>query len=502
VSSDPIAVAIVEDRSARRGLLAWALANPLLLVWTAVVGWTIGLVAIVRSHYENFWLARFDLGNMVQAVWSTAHGHPLEVTDLGGEQTVRLAGHVDPFLVLLTPFWLLFPSPLTLGALQITAVALGALPVFWLGRRHLESDRAAALLALAYLAYPWLCWTALDAMHPVTFAIPLFLYAIWFLDSGRTWAFALCAALVLSTGELMGVPLAALGIWFWLSRGQRRAGFAILAGGFAWTALALEVVSPAFRNGSNVFYGYYASIGGSPGGVAKTAATDPGAIVSAIFSGRDVLYVFLLAAPLLGAFVLAPGLAAVALPQLLANGLSDWPFTTDVHNHYLAAIIPFLIAATVLGIAKRPRESRERAAGVVLGLCVALSLLLGPWPRLPGERNQRRDLSYSAAHLEAMRAAADLVPDGAPVSATNRFGSVLSARRYVYSPPRIRRATWVVVDTHDAWVAGTPWQSATGTLGWDEGVMQRVVARLKQSDDWRTDFERDGVLVFERKTGS
>jgi uncharacterized membrane protein len=439
---------------------------------------------------------------MVQAVWSTAHGRPLEVTDLTGEQTIRLAGHVDPILVLLAPFWVLFPSPLTLAAVQIGACALGALPVFWLGRRHLGSEKAAALMALAYLAYPWLAWTALDAFHPVTLAIPLFLFAIWFLDSDRLWAFAVCAALVLATGELMGVTLAALGVWYVLSRRRRWAGVAIVAIGLLWSAVALRVVGPAFRDGQNVFYGYYESVGGSPGGVVRTALTDPAAIVSALTSGGDFAYVFWLAAPLVGLFLLAPGLAAAALPQLLANGLSDWSFTTDPHHHYLAGIVPFLVAATILGIAKLRPASRVRIAGLVLAVCVSSSLIVGPWPATPGERDAARELSFSARHLDAVRAAIAAVPDGAPVSTTNRIGSHLSARRYVYSVPVLRRAEWVVVDRQNPWVAGTRREALTGTLGPDPGVLEEFLDRLAASPDWRPVFDQDDVLVFRRTSAS
>ena len=254
-----------------------------LVVWVAVLSWSAFLFAEVRSDYLGFRLARFDLGNMVQAVWSTAHGRPLEMTLLSGEQAERLASHVDPILVLFAPLWIAWPSPLLLAAVQIAACALGALPVFWLARRHLDSEKAAALLALAYLAYPWLAWTALDAMHPVTLAIPLVLYAIWFLDSNRVLAFALCAVLIAATGELMGLPLAALGLWYWLARGHRRAGVAIAACGFAWSALAVKVIVPAFHGEESYFYGFYGTVGGSPEGVLRTLFTDPGTIVSALF---------------------------------------------------------------------------------------------------------------------------------------------------------------------------------------------------------------------------
>src|SRR5262245_53418280 len=104
---------------------AWAFAV------TAAAGvWSLSLFLVVRDHYVNFRLGRYDLGNMVQAVWSTAHGRPLEATNgATGEQLSRLGGHVDPILAVLTPLWIAAPSPLTLAAVQIVAVSLGAFPV-------------------------------------------------------------------------------------------------------------------------------------------------------------------------------------------------------------------------------------------------------------------------------------------------------------------------------------------------------------------------------------
>ena len=60
-----------------------------------------------------------------------------------GEQISRLGAHVDPILVVFAPLWWLWPSLVMLLTVQAVAVALGALPVFWLARKHLESERAA-----------------------------------------------------------------------------------------------------------------------------------------------------------------------------------------------------------------------------------------------------------------------------------------------------------------------------------------------------------------------
>jgi uncharacterized membrane protein len=466
-----------------------------LVVWLAVVSWSAVLLVEVRSDYLGFRLARFDLGNMVQAVWSTGHGRPLETTHLSGEQAARLASHVDPILAFMAPLFAVWPSPLALASVQIAACALGALPVFWLGRRHLSSEKAAGLLALGYLAYPWLAWTALDAIHPVTFAIPLFLFAIWFLDSDRLWAFAVCALLVAATGELMGLPIALLGLWYWLARGHRRAGLVIGAVGFGWTLLAVKVIVPAFHGDDSPFYGYYATVGGSPEGVLRMLFTDPGTIASALFGGADLAYLILLGVPLAGLFLLAPGLSAVALPQLLANGLSDSPATSGPQHQYVAAVIPFLIGATVLGISRLPPTRRLLGAMTVLMGSVALTLYAGPLPGTPANVDLWYQDHVPPQHVSALRAAVALVPDDAPLSTTNKAGSHLSARRYVYSVPLVQKATWIVLDTHDPWVVA---DAKNLTLGRHPELLGAFRRRIERSHAWDKVFDRDGVLVFRR----
>jgi len=469
-----------------------------------MAAWTWVLFAIVRTHHLEFRTQKFDLGNMVQAVWSTAQGRPLEITNASGEQLSRLSSHVDPVLALLAPAWVLAPTPLTLAFLQIAACALGALPVFWLGRRHLESEALAAMLALAYLAYPWLAWVALDTMHPVTLAIPFLLFSVWALDTDRLGLFAVFALLTLSTGELMGVTVAGLGIWYALARGRRRAGLVVCAAGLAWTFTSLYVIVPHFSGGESVFYGAYETIGGSPRGVVRTAMTDPGTILGELLTRDTLAYVVELALPLAGLFLLAPGLAAVALPQLLANTLSDLPTTSDPYWHYASALVPILVAATVLGIARLPSRERGVAAAGVLGLSVGLSAILGPWPQLrEASRLVPHQEWYGGTppeeHVDALRDAVALVPPDAPVSSTGKVGAHLSARRYVYSVPVLGRADWVVVDERDPVIPPGATRGGTFRRGvLDPARIRRFLAELDASPVWNRVQHRSGVSVYRR----
>jgi uncharacterized membrane protein len=464
-----------------------------LTLWAAMTGWAAVLFLIAHRRYTGFLEGRFDLGNMVQAVWSTAHGHPLEVTHSAtGEQMTRLGGHVDPFLALLAPLWMLWPSPLVLALTQISVVALGALPVFWLGRRHLGSESAAGLLALTYLAYPWTATSAAAAIHPVTFAIPLFLFCVWFLDTRRFVLFTLCAVVAMTTGELMGLPIAALGIWYALARGERRVGAAITVLGAAWTFVAIYVVVPAFSGEGSMFYGFYDEVGGSPQGVVRMLFTDPGVVIGALVEAHDIAYILWLGVPLLFLFLLSPGLAAVALPQLLANDLSDFRSMSDPRYHSVAAVIPFLVAATVLGIERIGAPRRALAASAVLLSSSLLALVVAPWPRAVGAVPLGGLQPLARAHVEALSEAVALVPRGAPVSASNSVGAHLSSRRYAYTVPFLGRAEWVVLDLDDPWVT----RPDSPILTRHPKIVKRLAARLEADADWAKVYERDGVYVF------
>ena len=461
-----------------------------------MVAWSCALFAVVHDGYSTYRFGRFDFGNMIQAVWSTAHGRVLESTDgATGEQVSRLASHADPFLVLLSPLWILWPSPLVLALAQIVVVSLGALPVFWLGRKHLGSERAAALMALGYLAYPWVVTSAASAIHPVTFAVPLYLYCIWFLDTKRLLPFGLCAALAMSTGELMGVPVAGLGVWYALARGRRVAGSVIAAAGIAWTVLAVYVVVPTAQGGdSSRYYSFYDGVGGSPQGVVETVFTDPGAVLGALFSGPDVAYLLWLAVPLCGLFLLSPGLAAVGVPQLLANMLSDFPSMTDPRYHSLDAVVPFLVGATVFGIARISAPRRALAASAVLVTSVLIGVVVGPWPRLVGVSPLGGRPVYSKAHIAALDDAVALVPTDAAVVATTDLGGHLSARRRIYTVPVLGESTWAVLDLDDPWATSPE----SPLLHRRPAKVRQLARRLERDPEWRKVFERGSVVVFRR----
>src|SRR5438270_4999825 len=386
------------------------------------------------------------MGNMIQAVWSTAHGHPLRVTDLQGDQISRLAAHVDPILVLFAPLWRVWPSANMLLVAQALAVGLGAFPVYWLARKQLASAPAAVAFAVAYLLYPATGWLTLNEFHPVALATPLLLFAFWFLDEDRLLPFGLCAVAAAACKEEIPFVVAGFGVWYAITRRRWTIGAVIAGAGVAWAAIATADVIPHFNHGqSSGFYTRYSEVGGTPGGIVRTAVLHPVRLIRAAFTLRDLHYVLDLGWPLAFLFLLSPLVLVAALPELAINLLSATTTQTSIHFHYTAGLIPPLVIAAVFGAKRIGRWAVPVAMLAVLAALVG-NYRRGPipgWRHLPGGQQFQATAQRVADHDRIADRALSLIPHSAVVSATNTPGGHLPARARVLSFPFLPAATWV-----------------------------------------------------------
>jgi uncharacterized membrane protein len=421
-------------------------------VGTAAFAALFGTLAILR--HRTFESGRFDLGNMTQAVWSTANGDVLSVTDVHGEQITRLGSHFDPILAALAPLWWLWPSPEALLVLQAAAVAAGAVPLYLLARRHVPEWPAAAI-AGAYLLLPPVQWLTVSDFHPVALATPFLLAAWYFLDDGRLWPFALFAAAAVATKEHVGLAVAGLGAWYAVERHERGTGAGIAAAAGAVALVAALVVVP-----------YFAPADGAFGSRYESPSLD----------GRDLGYVLRLLLPLLLLPLGAAAALLVALPELGLNVLSSTRTQTSIQTHYAATIAPALLVATVFAV----RRLGSRAAFAGFAAAAFGAVVLGPLGRI----ETRAD-----AHDAVLRRAVAVVPDDAAVSATNALGAHLSARERILSFPILAGAGWVALDTTRL--------TFLDSLRPDRS--RGPLAKLRRDRSWRVVFEEDGVIVLRRR---
>jgi uncharacterized membrane protein len=454
------------------------------IVVAAVGAYAVLFIFAAVVHYLAFQSGRADLGNMVQAIWNTQHGRFLEMTTPSGHQHDRLGFHVDPFLLLFVPLFWIWSSPLLLLAVQVLAVASGALPVFWLARKHLGSSRAGAHFALAYLLYPatqYNAFTPSDGFHSVSFAIPLVLYAIWFLDEDRLLAFSAVGLLACTTKEEIPLAVGCLGIWYAVRKGHRLFGLSVFAAGLAVTLFNFLWVIPHFSpTGADPFVGRYRAVGGTPKGIAHKLVTDPIAFVHAVSTGHKAFYVALLLVPFLGLCLLEPLLLLGAVPDLAINLLSNVGVQTSPAFQYTAGIVPFVVAASIFGAARfKPAQSLGVSQWVLVG--AALVAIVSPLYALQSDVS-----ALGSSRLSAKAHALSLVPRGVPVSASVQLAGYLSERRDINTFPHAVHARWIVVDINDP--------AYRGTAG-----LKRKLRKYETDRAWRIVFSSHGVTVLHKR---
>ena len=471
--------------------------RPRALLSAAVAAFAAGMSALAVLQQQAFETGRFDVGNLTQAVWSTAHGRFLEMTDLQGARS-RASAPLRPACGAARSSLVAVAEPRHAPRRAGRGVALGAVPVFLLARKHLGGEWSGPLFALVYLLYPPTQWLVVDDFHPVALATPLLLGAIWFLDENRLLPFALCAVAACLTKEQVGLVVAMLGIWHAFAHGRRRAGLVIFVTGTLVAVIATAVIIPHYApGGGSPFAGRYDAVGGSPGGIVKTAAIHPLRLLQVAFEGRDIHYLWDLLAPLGALPLLAPLVALTALPEIVLNILSSTRTQPSIHYHYTAGAIPGLIAGAVLGGARlrrlRPEWWPWLGRGLVALVLVA-GIVMGPlpvWRHVPfGSTLAARDHIVSD-HDRAAARVIGAVPGDAAVSATNTLGAHLSERRRIFSFPVLREARWVAVDLKRP----SYLDDATGKQ------FAAAYAHFRQDSHWRVVRAEDGVIVLHKPAG-
>jgi uncharacterized membrane protein len=330
--------------------------------------WVIaGTIVYCACFIPMNWLLYFNLlvphGDSVmyeEHLWNVLHGKGFRsYLDPG----LFLGEHIQVIHLGLLPVYVFWPSHLLLEACESLALCAGAWPVYWMARRHSQSEAAAACLAIAYLCYFPMQFLdiAIDlkTFRPEAFGAPLLLLTLDQFDRGRFWRGVAWMLVTLLVKEDYALVVGPLGVW-WAFRNSvevwkpahRQAlwqGFLLSLGGVAYLLLATKVLIPAFRDGAEVHYAaYYRQFGTSFSEIMLTVITRPDKVLVALATVRTVLYAISLLVPLGGLPCLSAGRLAVGLPLFCALALND--LAPDPRHHFHAPLVAILFWAAAGGL--------------------------------------------------------------------------------------------------------------------------------------------------------
>ena len=156
-------------------------------------------IATILRHYFLFSSA-WDLGIFNQVFWSTLHGRFFYYTVEPWHGQSFFSVHFSPILILLIPFYAIYPHPETLLVLQSFIIALGTVPLYFLAKDELN-ERLALVLSLLYLTHPLLLGANLFDFHFEAFIPVTLLSTIYFLRKRNMKLYILSLFLSLMSHE-------------------------------------------------------------------------------------------------------------------------------------------------------------------------------------------------------------------------------------------------------------------------------------------------------------
>ena len=400
-----------------------------ILLWIAVFG-----VLVWRRH-ELYGTIDFDLGIHDQSIWQLSRGHWF--TTVRG---LPIFGHHATFgYFLLVPFYWLGAGPQFIDLLQVVVLALGAVPIYVLARDRLRSPWAALVPGLVWLLQPSVQWFTWETFHPEVIAIVAVLCAYLAAERNRIGAYWVFVFLAIIWKEDLALLFIGLGLLY-LVRKRWRLGAATIAVGAIWFAAFAMVMVPHLAGGRTVYGPLYGTLGDSPGQVAKTAVTDPGAVASRLEQNGAGSYAVELMAPMAFTPLAAPGLLLLGAPQAIVNLLSTANFTWDVRYHYAALPVVALALGMVEGIAFLDRRFRRRAGPRWTVLMVTLVFALfathawGPSPVSVRYHDGYWPIAGGTDTAAKSQAVAE-IPKDAAVSADYNLVPHLAHRALIYTFP-------------------------------------------------------------------
>jgi uncharacterized membrane protein len=520
---------------------------PTVLVWLLIIAYIVFFSAYSTQKHLALHTYAADLSYFDQPMWNTLHGRFMERT-LQDRQVPRMTDHFEPILVPLSALFLIWDDVRVLLILQAMALALGALPVYWIARaafsRVWGSDAGvpaysspaewlALAFALAYLLFPAQQAANLADFHADPLLVTPLLLAFWFASQKRFGWMWVWAIVTLTVKENLPTVTFMLGLFLVLSDEslrdalrKRRAnepgqpqpisrkpwvhGVVLMGASLVWLYIAMFwIVGPAARE----FYGtagpvYLSGRFGEPG-----AAIGPlRDLLSRVVEASRLAYLAGLFASVGWLALLAPEYLLLGLPVLAANMLSTYPGQYSGEQHYSAPLVPAFIVASIYGgqrlgswvgrwvpVGESEQRGHTWIAAAIGAWLVAWSLVCQVqhgWTPLG------RNFSWPQVtdHARLLQRFTAQIPADAAVSATPSLHPHLTHRRVAYQFPIIEAGA-----AHRAGEAGDAQYvlvDVSGVTDMHPNDVRTAIVNLIDTGRFGVVDAADGFLLLSREAAS
>ena len=461
----------------------------LLYVWVVIVSTAYSFIAVQR--YNRLGSATYDLGFFDQILWQLSH---FQWPYVSLYNRFFLGDHLTLTLPLLSTIYWVWNDVRALLIFQAIWLTVSSLAIYKLAIQRNFSSFFSFAIAFGYSLFYGIQSAIFHEFHPISFAVGLLAWFLYFLESGQKKLFWVFLILFLLTQENMGIALACVGAIYFFYPLYRRAAIWFVVGGLIYAGLATWLVSKF----SPIGYEYVPAL-----------STSVMTNISGLFDHPEkrLVWVYSLTSFLLLPVFSAGSMIAISVDLwqfFVAGNMYDWMRPPSAHHRAMLAIFMVLGTLEVMGRVanKRLLQQMVACALIVVSICSVFVF------RQPLLNIFSSEFYVSVPWIADARKLFARIPTNYAIATYQNFGPFLSHRNILYivepklygphkNPCKIKSDCWwldIPLDAHYVVVTSDTKEDRKKMRNFD--IFQTAIMNMERVEYLR-EVDREGrVAVY------
>lgn len=230
------------------------------LTWILMAIYIAFTFSICLFKYFTYRYNALDLAIFNQVFYNTSMGRLFQFSI---HPTLYLGDHFKPMILLLTPFYSIYRSPLMLLLLQSLFLALAAIPLYLICKKHL-TPLLSTLVIILYLFNPVTLDINLFEYHLLPMAVFFLLWAFYFYDQNKFKPFLAFIILSLLIREDVSFVVFMFGVIAIFDKKKTKWVLTPIILSTIYFFIALKVIAFFSASSSYKFLVYYQWLGDTP----------------------------------------------------------------------------------------------------------------------------------------------------------------------------------------------------------------------------------------------
>lgn len=430
----------------------------------------------LKKHFQYDSNA-FDLGIYTQSTY--LYGQGLFYNTL--KHMNLLGDHFGAVLILISPIYKIFPSPVSLLLIQALFVSLASIPIYLVGLSVLKNKLLTFLITLSYLTSVGVLTAVNFDFHLAAISVlPLSLMVYsWYFKKWKLYWLILILSLLFK--EDIPIFIFGLGL-FQLLKKQRLLGISTLIFSITSFVLIKFFLMPLFFEGANQAYISTSILPlTSPIDLIYLLIIRPGIFLDQIFNSQVKLATFFALYKDFGFMpILSPFSWLTVFPYLYLRFTSNYIQMWGTQFHHNINLEPFLAYSAIFAIKS---FNIPHKAVIILLLFFLFTSGLAPNSLIVSTiQFKPPDFSRYSYITNALKK----IPSGSAVSAQSPLVPHLANREKIYLYPEVSDAEYIIVDTSLAYYF------------MKSGELQSRLLKLKQDQFWEEIHHEKGLYIYKK----